>query len=283
MARRKKQGIKSDARKPFSRSSGQKIPDTLSYGNVKGKAHGGEAQSASGAQARKATEVQEAPLGVGDQKEKKAILKECGAAAHESAGKAGVRVSTCIAGMFLALILGLYLGAMLPQIMQELAGKQPDAKSVPVPSQNPASQAEPGDSLARIIAGLEEKLKHSPNNADDWITLGNAYFDAGRPPFAISAYEHALALRPDNADVLTDLGIMYRESGRFDKALECFRRAITINPVHQNAMYNEGVVLAMDLDKKEDAERAWTRLLEINPQAKAPDGRSLREMIKNLH
>lgn len=281
MARRKKQKTKSDVKAQLPQASRQQSIEAIRIPvNSKEISREDKVPARMDAQKRQASEYMEEALREEKPKVRGSLAKEV--AAREGGVKSGVRFSTCVAGMFLAFLLGIYLGIMLPQITQELAGKQPMANVENTASAPPPS-AEAGDSLTRIIAGLEEKLEHSPENVDDWISLGNAYFDAGRAPLAISAYERALAFKPDNADVLTDLGIMYRESGRPEKALECFRRAIKINPAHQNAMYNEGVVLAMDLDKKEDAGKAWARLLEVNPQAKAPDGRPLRDMIKNLH
>ncbi|MDR3357595.1 MAG: tetratricopeptide repeat protein [Desulfovibrio sp.] len=136
---------------------------------------------------------------------------------------------------------------------------------------------------AQKIAELEKAALLNPGDAVAWTRLGNLYFDSGMTKEAISAYERALRLTPDNPDVITDLGIMYRDSGEFAKAVECFRKASALNPAHENALFNQGVVFYYDLGRKEEAERAWRRLLEINPGARAPDGQPVSEMIKHLH
>lgn len=195
-----------------------------------------------------------------------------------------VSVSTCIAGMFLTLVLGVYLGTLMPGIMVEMTKPQTPAEKANV-AQEPVAASGPqamDPSLLKMVGELEKRAKDNPDSVTDWINLGNIYFDSYRPEKAIEAYEHALKLAPANADVLTDLGIMYRETGQFDKALESFRKAIAINPRHENAMYNEGVVLSSDLKKPAEAMAAWQRLLEINPQAHAPDGRPVSEMIRHL-
>lgn len=195
----------------------------------------------------------------------------------------GVGIGTCLAGMFLTLILGVYVGTLLPDVMRthSIALKSVPESSDPTPS---ASSALPTDQeLRHLVAELEKKAEANPESAPDWINLGNIYFDSQQPEKAIGAYEKALSLAPQNADVLTDLGIMYREIGKFDKAIECFRRAVSINPRHENAMYNEGVVLLNDLHKKSEAADAWQRLLEINPQAHSPQGKPLKDLIGELH
>lgn len=193
-----------------------------------------------------------------------------------------VRFSTCVAGMFLTLVLGVYLGTLFPGFFEtQQAGRQAQT-----PAPGTVSNAAPANavetSLMRSIAEAEKKAAAHLDSAPDWIHLGNLYFDAQMPDKAIQAYEHSLSLAPENADVLTDLGIMYREVGQFEKAVECFRKAITIEPGHQNAMFNEGVVLSTDLHKNEEAIAAWERLLEFNPNARAFDGRPITDMIKQL-
>ena len=82
--------------------------------------------------------------------------------------------------------------------------------------------------------------------------------------------------------MLTDLGIMHRELGEFEKAVADFRRASTVNPRHENAMFNEGVVLYYDLKRKNEALKAWQRLLAVNPAAHAPDGKAVADLIRQL-
>jgi tetratricopeptide (TPR) repeat protein len=137
--------------------------------------------------------------------------------------------------------------------------------------------------MAQKITELEKAALRNPGDATIWTNLGNLYFDAGMTKEAISAYERSLQLTPDNPDVITDLGIMHRDAGNFAKAVECFRKAAALDPRHENALFNQGIVLYYDLGQREEAERVWRRLLEINPGARTPDGRPVSEMIKHLH
>lgn len=204
-----------------------------------------------------------------------------------------------MAGMALTLILGLYLGTLLPGVFRDMRG----AESAPQPvadgtipqaavsaaggegrapaAAEPAAQGLPPELAARLAA-LEAAVRKEPDSAENWTELGNLFFDAGRAREAITAYERALALAPGNADVLTDLGIMYREAGAPQKAVDCFRKALAADPRHENALFNAGVVLYTDLGRRDEAVAAWRSLLGVNPHARAPDGRTVAEMVRRL-
>lgn len=201
---------------------------------------------------------------------------------HAPAGM--VRKSTCLMGMLLALALGLYLGSLLPGLFTERASDEPPASPAPQAAR-PAQDNPPPmpPELLRKISDLEKALLTNPGDAARWTALGNLYFDTGQAKQAIAAYERSLALAPDNPDVLTDLGIMYRESGAYEQAVDSFRKATAASPGHENALFNEGVVLYYDLHRKEEATRAWQRLLKVNPGARSPDGQPVSEMIRHLH
>lgn len=225
-----------------------------------------------------------------------------------------MRLSTCIAGMVLTLVLGLYLGTLLPGVLQDMRGPAgqrqemaaapaqmppgdavPAAPAVPAPpATQPAESARPHPGatdpaaaglppgLAARLTELQAAVRKDPASAANWTELGNLFFDAGRVHEAINAYERSLAIAPGNADVLTDLGIMYRENDAPEKAVDCFRKAFAANPRHENALFNAGVVLYNDLGRKDEALAAWRRLLALNPQARAPDGRTVLEMVRRL-
>lgn len=200
------------------------------------------------------------------------------------------------ASVFLAFLLGVYIGTLFPEISRELSSNQKFSAGSP-PAQPeikeqqttaPKPQVAKGgmqipDELAKEISSLEKSLVRNAGSARDWIALGNLYFDTSQVQKAIGAYEHALSIQPENPDVLTDLGIMYRESGAFTKAVQAFEKAIEINPVHENALFNAGVVLFNDLGKRQEALTAWKKLVKINSNARTPDGRLVSDMIKQIH
>lgn len=204
-----------------------------------------------------------------------------------------------MAGMVLALVLGLYLGTLLPGVLRDMQGTETSPASVAegaMPraaaaaggeNERPRGGPEPSDhglpsELAARLEALESAVRKEPDSAGNWAELGNLFFDAGRVREAINAYERSLALAPGNADVLTDLGVMYREDKAPQKAVDCFRKALAADPRHENALFNVGVVLYTDLGRKDEAVAAWRRLLGVNPHARAPDGRPVAEMVRRL-
>ena len=137
----------------------------------------------------------------------------------------------------------------------------------------------PGSDKQEHIRSIEQLTKDQPDNAAAWIHLGDAWYDAGEPARAISAYERGLSLNPDNPDAQTDLGTAYRLVGKFEQAVAHYNEALTRNPRHINARLNKGIVLYYDLGRKQEALEAWNNLLRIAPDVKAPDGTPLREFV----
>lgn len=129
---------------------------------------------------------------------------------------------------------------------------------------------------------LEAQTVQSPDSPEAWIALGNAAFDRDMPQKAIAAYEQALRLQPGNANVLTDLGVMYRRAGQPHKAVESFEKAIAAQPEHQISRLNLGVVRLHDLNDPQGALEAWRTLLSMNPNAAAPGGKPLAEIVQEL-
>jgi tetratricopeptide (TPR) repeat protein len=136
--------------------------------------------------------------------------------------------------------------------------------------------------LLQHIFKHEEDVRRNPDDLEAWKTLGNLYFDADEPEKAVRAYNRALELRPGDADVLVDCGVMYRALKQYDTAVEYFNKALAVNPRHEHALFNSGIVLYFDLGRREEALAAWRSLARINPEAQAPNGDKLADMIEKL-
>ncbi len=135
--------------------------------------------------------------------------------------------------------------------------------------------------MAASILQHEEEVRQTPENVEAWKHLGNLYFDVGKPEQAIRAYEKALALNPKDTSVWVDCGVMYRDSKNPRKALEYFAKALEIDPKHEFAMFNTGIVLYHDLDRKAEALEAWRKLVKVHPES-APGGVRVVDLIKEL-
>lgn len=209
--------------------------------------------------------------------------------------RSAVSIPVFFSGMFLALVLGIYLGTLAPEIIQNEHARtaKPAAETPPAPAprasapETPTPQAAPEQAnlprdIATHVGHIKSELARHPDNAALWTELGDLYFDANLPQLAIESYGKALALNPKNADVLTDMGIMYRELGEFNNALDCFRNASQINPGHTQSLYNQGLILSHDLNDRAGAAEAWKKLLRINPDAVSPNGKPVRQMLEEL-
>lgn len=166
------------------------------------------------------------------------------------------------------------------------------ASMTPAPKGESAPQAMPGSAppaqmpmtkaQSDTLAALLQATQATPDNVKAWTQLGHLYFDMGRNEKAIQAYEKSLALDPNRPDVWTDLGVMYRRAGNSKKSVESFDRALSFNSRHEVALFNKGVVLMHDLNDQDAAITAWKALVEINPNAKAPNGQLIRNMVAGL-
>ncbi|MDR2850767.1 MAG: tetratricopeptide repeat protein [Desulfovibrio sp.] len=165
------------------------------------------------------------------------------------------------------------------EAMKKAESLSPAADS-PMPQQPAKGPLSPD--MARKVLEAEKATARSPKDARRWTELGDIYFDTNQTQPAITAYEQSLALAPDNPDVLTDLGIMYRNAGQYEQAVASFRKASKLDVLHEKSLFNEGVVLYYDLHRKEDAVRVWRRLLRINPDARAPNGLAVSEILRQV-
>lgn len=125
----------------------------------------------------------------------------------------------------------------------------------------------PNADLQAQIARLEALVRTDAKNHDAWVSLGNAYFDSHQAARAVEAYGKALVLKPEDPNVLTDQGVMYRELQQYDKALANFQKASKLDPKHTQSLFNQGVVLAFDLKKPEEAAKAWNRVIAVAPES----------------
>ena len=187
-----------------------------------------------------------------------------------------VRKETFWLGTLLALAVGFFGGVMFA-VLKSDTGTAPRMPQGQAPQAQVATPARPD-----MIASLEDETAKNPQNTKAWIQLGNEYFDSSQHEKAIWAYRKALELDPNNANVWTDIGVMYRRSNKPQEALQAFDKAIEVDPKHEPSRLNKGIVLLHDMQDFNGAIAVWEELLEVNPIAMAPTGRSVDEMIQQM-
>jgi len=181
-------------------------------------------------------------------------------------------------GIVAALAVGFFMGSMFMELRM---GPQPMPQAMPQAASPAVDGVDHAEELARI-SELEIALAGKRGDQAAWVELGNLYFDTHQARRSIGAYEKAIALGPVSADVWTDLGIMHREAAEPKQAVEAFDAALKLDSSHQNALYNKGVVLQHDLRDRAGALAAWEQLLKAHPEARNPEGRSMRGIVDEL-
>ena len=187
-----------------------------------------------------------------------------------------VRKETFWLATLLALAVGFFGGVVFAVFKSDTVAT-PGAPQARVPQAPVAPPAR-----TELIRALEDETAKNPQNTEAWVQLGNEYFDSGQHEKSIWAYQKSLELDPSNANVWTDMAIMYRRSGRPQEAIKAFDRAIEADPKHEPSRLNKGIVLLHDMEDFDGAIAAWEGLLEVNPIAMAPTGRSVDEMVQQM-
>lgn len=188
-----------------------------------------------------------------------------------------VKLTTAAVVALICLIVGFAGGTLYKKIVSS------ERKVRKRTMQQPVSQAPPAQpNLLKQVLALQKKVTDNPQDAEAWARLGHTYFDMNEVENAVQAYRKHLELKPGNADVWTDLGVMYRRSGKPEEAIKAFDKAMAIDPGHIHSRFNKGVVYLHDLKNPVETVKAWEELLKINPAAKSPDGRSLKDLVDRL-
>lgn len=192
----------------------------------------------------------------------------------EKKSQSFVKTETTLLIAFIALTIG-FVGGVVFGVYKSGSTSAPQGGGMP-PSANASA-----DHTAKIKE-LKELIVKTPEDVDTWIQLGHLYFDSNQIKEAISAYETALGITPDNPDVITDLGVMYRRAGNPEEAIAKFDQAMALDKSHQVSRFNKGIVLMHDLNDQKGAIAAWRELVEINPEAKAPNGELVSAFIARI-
>jgi hypothetical protein len=132
------------------------------------------------------------------------------------------------------------------------------------PGGAPASGAPPVAPMAEVQR-LRDYVATHPKDADAVLKLANMNFDIRNWGRARDLYTQYLGLRDGDADARTDLGVCYRELRQFDSALDQFRHVESISPTHWKALFDEVVVLGIDLKQFDAADKAMARLKALVP------------------
>ena len=117
----------------------------------------------------------------------------------------------------------------------------------------------------RTAIELNQKYPEAYNN------LGIVHKLRGEYTKALKSFAKALEIDENYADPDDEIGAVYLAQGRLDDALSSIKTSLKKDPSSADANYNLGLVWAEKAKKenhpefKENAEKAWKRATELNP------------------
>jgi cytochrome c-type biogenesis protein CcmH len=130
----------------------------------------------------------------------------------------------------------------------------------PIAAQNAAN-----DKVLKMVDGLAERLKESPNNPKGWAMLARSYKVMGRLNEAEQAFERAGDVVNTDADLLVDYADLLAVKANGDiegRPLTLIKKALEINPQHPMGLMISGVAAYRRSDYA-GAVTYWEKLLLV--------------------
>lgn len=153
---------------------------------------------------------------------------------------------------------------------------------------DPAQAAAPKDQahavteeqIVNMVAGLAQRLKNNPDDAEGWRMLARSYNALGRFDEAADAYARLVKLVPGNADLLADYADTLAMS--LNKSLQgepekLIARALEADPKNIKALALSGSA-AFERRDYQGAVTRWKKILEIVP----PDSDIARSTMSSI-
>lgn len=174
-------------------------------------------------------------------------------------------------GFYAALGIALLLPASAI-VLYRLVG-EPRAVDAPAPAASaPANAQAPTDheqNMQQAIAGLEQKLKQNPDDAEGWALLGRAYEASERFAEARDALKHAHDLNsgdPDTTVAYAEALALSSDSRRIEgEPRKLIEGALKLAPENQRGLWLLGIS-EYQAKKYDSAIAIWKRLLAALPK-----------------
>ena len=116
------------------------------------------------------------------------------------------------------------------------------------------------------IANYEMAIKYDPNDAANYLHMGDLYYSVKKNnDAAISYLRQAVKLNPNHAGAHSSLGMVYHDVGNDAEAIKSFREAIRSDDKYQDAYY--GLIIIYRSQKNHgEAINLLNRVFEIAPK-----------------
>jgi tetratricopeptide (TPR) repeat protein len=131
-----------------------------------------------------------------------------------------------------------------------------------------AAQALQKGDKEEALKQLNLALILEPNSAKALLIRSKVYHDMGRMPEAIEDCSEILRQTPDNFMALNLRASLYVLHGEMEKSVDDLRAASRIKPDNPAILHQTAIVL-WEIKKYEEAIPAYTKLIEIKPEARA--------------
>lgn len=183
------------------------------------------------------------------------------------------QVTAAIVGLALpVLAVGIYI-----QLGQYEAPRGPQDQTE---EQNPMSDG--GVNPEDMVAGLAERLKSAPEDAQGWQMLGRSYVVLERYPEASAALAKAYTLLGDKdpqllADYAEAIVMSKPDEPIAGLPTELFQKALTLDPDNAKALWLAGMTAFQENDFPK-AVSYWQRLTTVLP-ADSPDAQAVKKFI----
>jgi len=130
--------------------------------------------------------------------------------------------------------------------------------------------------VGAMVAGLAERLKQDPGNAQGWLMLGRSYKHLKQYQNAANALEKAYALLGDQPEVMlqyADALAMANDGRLSGKAADLIFKALEKSPNDVTGLWLAGMAKA-EMSEFDQALQYWTKLEKLLP----PESDSYREI-----
>lgn len=117
----------------------------------------------------------------------------------------------------------------------------------------------------QTLAAAQAAVAHKPDDAELYVELGMAYFEATQFGEATAAFQQALVCDPNTAAAYNGLGRVAYHTGPPAAAIAAYEQAITLDPHSIAPVYGLGILYSAQLGDYEKAVAAFQRGLQHNP------------------
>jgi tetratricopeptide (TPR) repeat protein len=118
--------------------------------------------------------------------------------------------------------------------------------------------------LDKAVSQMEALVVLKPQDAQNWLYMGQLYRKAGNPQLAQRAFQKALKQNANLADAMAGIGNLYLDQQDYTSALDLFGQAITIQPKNVEAWFGQALALHY-LNRTDEEIQAYQQVLAIDP------------------